>query len=214
MESENVNIVLLGMQGSGKGTQAQLLSKKYNIPHISTGDIFRNNIKNKTELGKKVEEYLKKGELVPDDVTVELVRDTLEKLEQGFLLDGFPRNLAQARALDKCAEIDIAINLQITDKEAIKRLSGRRTCTKCNAVFHVETNPPKKKDRCDKCGGQLVQREDDKEGAIKKRIAIYKKNIQPILDYYIEKDVLVTINASKRIEEVFQESCDAIDGFT
>ena len=209
-----MNIVLLGMQGSGKGTQAQLLSKKYGFPHISTGDIFRDNIKNKTELGRKVEAYLNKGELVPDELTIAVVKDTLQKCAGGFILDGFPRNLAQTKALDAVAEINPAINLQITDKEAVKRLSGRRTCTKCNAVFHLITNPPKQKDLCDKCGGKLVQREDDTEQAIKKRINIYKKNSQPILDYYIEKDVLFTVNATKDITVVFQEMSDVVDSLT
>lgn len=206
-----VSIVLLGMQGSGKGTQAQLLAKKYQIQHISTGDIFRDNIKNKTILGQKVEAFLKKGELVPDALTIAIIEDTLKKCEKGFILDGFPRNLEQTKALDTVAAIDLAINLQITDKEAIKRLSGRRTCSQCNAVFHIETNPPKKKDVCDKCNGRLIQRDDDKEDAIKNRIAIYKTNIQPILDYYIEKDVLFTVDATKRIDYVFEEMCDVID---
>lgn len=193
-----MNIILFGPQGSGKGTQAELSSKKYSIPHISTGDIFRDNIKDKTELGQKVEKIINSGALVPDEVTNEIVKDRLSKIDcqNGFILDGFPRNLSQARFLNDFVEIDLALEIWISDEEAVKRISSRRVCPSCGAVV------TKDKEFCDECGEKLIKRDDDKEEAIKKRLATYHSQTEEIITYYTDKEVYKKINGMGSIEEV------------
>ncbi len=199
-----MNIVILGPPGVGKGTYAEILSKKYHIPHISTGDLFRREIERKTELGKRVNEYVNRGELVPDKITIELVKVRLKKKDckNGFLLDGFPRTIPQAKALDKFKRIDKVLNFAAPLKVIMERLGGRRTCKKCGAIFHIKNIPPKVSGVCDYCGGELYQREDEKPKTIKIRMKEYKKKTKPLIDYYKEKNLLANIDASYPIEEV------------
>ncbi len=198
------NIVIMGPQGSGKGTQADILSEKLNIPHISTGEIFRENIKNETELGKKISSLVKTGSLVPNEITNEITKERLEKKDcaNGFILDGFPRNLAQAEFLDKIININLVINVSINDAEAIKRITQRRTCPQCQKIYHLIYNPPKQENTCDKCNEKLIVREDDKEEAVKKRLAIYNEQTKPLIQYYKDKKIYQEIDGSPTIKEV------------
>ena len=191
-----MNIILLGSPGVGKGTYATELSKRLDIPHISTGDIFRKNIAEKTELGVKAKEYYDKGKLVPDELTIKMTKKELEKHKNGFLLDGFPRNISQAKALET-TKIDMVLNFFADDKIIIQRLSGRRICRQCAAIFHIKNLPPKKEGICDKCGGELYHRDDDKEEAIKIRLEVYKKQTKPLIDYYKEKNLLKNIKVNE-----------------
>jgi len=206
-----MRIVLLGPPGIGKGSYAKELSKRLDIPHISTGDIFREEIKKETELGKKVKEYVEKGELVPDEIVIEVVRNRLSQpdCQKGFILDGFPRTLNQAKALDEITKIDIVFNFEAPIEVIIDRVSGRRICKKCGAIYHIKYNPPKKDGICDICGGELYQREDDKPEIVKHRLEVYNKQFKPIVEYYKEKGILVTVNAARKINEVVDE-CIAI----
>lgn len=200
-----MRIVLLGAQGSGKGTQAEKLSAELNIPHISTGDIFRDNIKRGTELGRLVKEYADKGLLVPDEVTIRIMRARLEQEDcsNGFILDGFPRNMKQAKALEEFSSVDRAISLEISDEEAVRRIAGRRNCPKCGRLYHMVYNPPKEDELCDVCHVKLVQRDDDKPEAIKRRLGIYHKETEPLKDFYKEKGVLLLVDGSQGINDVF-----------
>ncbi|MDY6038681.1 MAG: adenylate kinase [Eubacterium sp.] len=204
--------ILLGPPGAGKGTQATRIVEKYNIPHISTGDIFRDNIKRQTELGKKAQEYMNKGELVPDDLVIEIATDRLLKddCKEGFLLDGFPRTIYQAEKLDEFmkangGKIDYVINIEATDEDIISRLTGRRVCKQCGASFHIVNIPPKQEGICDKCSGTLVQRDDDTEATVKNRIAVYKEQTMPLVDYYTEANNLYTLDGAAPLDEVFAE---------
>jgi len=199
-----MNIVLLGSPGVGKGTYAKRISKIYNIPQISTGDMFREAIKNKTEIGLKAKEYMDKGELVPDDVTIGIVEERLKKddCKNGFMLDGFPRTIAQAEALDKIIVIDKVLDFTASDEVIIDRLSGRRVCRNCGAIYHIRNIVPKVEGVCDNCGGELYQRDDDKPESVKKRLDVYKKQTEPLIDYYKEKEILADIDANKPIEQV------------
>ena len=199
-----MNIVLLGSPGVGKGTYAKRISKIYDIPQISTGDMFREATKNKTETGLKAKEYLDKGELVPDDVTIGIVEERLKQddCKNGFMLDGFPRTIAQADALSNIIDIDKVLNFTASDDTIIDRLSGRRVCSECGTIFHVKNIPPKIEGVCDACGGKLIQRDDDKPDSIKKRLDVYKKQTEPLIDYYKEKELLADIDADKPIEQV------------
>ncbi|MFW6383452.1 MAG: adenylate kinase [Nanoarchaeota archaeon] len=196
-----MNLIIMGPQGSGKGTQAQKLSQIFAIPHISTGDIFRENIKDETELGKEAKEYIDEGMLVPDELTIRIVNDRLSKQDckNGFILDGFPRNVAQAKAMDVIVSIDKVVLIDISDDEAVRRISGRRTCTKCGKVFSSKDNLEK----CDKCGGELVRREDDNPDTVRKRLQIYHKNTAPLEEYYIDK--LLKVDGERPVEEIFQD---------
>ncbi|NBV95182.1 MAG: adenylate kinase, partial [Actinobacteria bacterium] len=186
-----MRLILVGPPGAGKGTQAVQLAKHYKIPHISTGDIFRANLKGGTDLGKLAKSYMDKGELVPDSVTNEMVRDRFKQpdVHSGFLLDGFPRNILQAEELSKILnesnlKLDFVLELQIENSEIVRRLSGRRTCKECGAIFHIEFDQPKIENKCDKCGGALYQREDDKESVVMNRLEVYAEQTKPIIDYY------------------------------
>ena len=198
------NIVILGPQGSGKGTQAGFISKKFRIPTISTGDIFRENIRRKTLLGKKAERLINNGKLVPDSITNDLIKKRLVKKDakKGWILDGFPRNLSQARFLDKLSPPSLVIEVYVNDNEVVKRFGGRRTCSKCGTVYHLAYNPPKKKDLCNKCGGRLIVRDDDKQVAIKKRLKTYHEKTEPLIEYYQKKGIVRKINGKPPIKEV------------
>jgi len=207
-----MNLILLGPPGAGKGTQASGIVDKYNVPHISTGDIFRKNIKENTELGKKAKEYLDSGKLVPDELVVAIVEDRLKEddTKKGFLLDGFPRTVFQAEALDKFlqsidSKIDAVVNIEVDKSILVGRAVGRRICKNCGATFHIEFNPPRKSDICDVCGGELYQRSDDNEETVSKRIEVYLNETQPLIDYYKGQDILLTIDGEQDIKKVFQD---------
>ena len=203
-------IIMLGAPGAGKGTQAKQIAAKYGIPHISTGDIFRANIKNGTELGKKAKEYMDQGLLVPDELTCDLVMDRIsqEDCKDGFVLDGFPRTIPQAEALDAALEkkgdkMDYAIDIEVEDENIIRRMSGRRACLNCGATYHVVTIPPKKEGICDVCGSELVLRDDDKPETVKKRLDVYHEQTQPLIDYYKKQNILKSVNGMEPMETVF-----------
>ncbi|MBN1502602.1 adenylate kinase [Candidatus Woesearchaeota archaeon] len=208
-----MQLILLGPPGSGKGTQAQLLSGKLDIPQISTGDIFRENIRIKTELGKLAQDYMDKGQLVPDNVTNEMVAERVKQQDciKGFILDGYPRTVNQAEFLEAIAKIDIVINLILEEEEIVERISGRRTCMNCEASYHVNFNPPKKKGVCDNCGGELFQRPDDKPEAVKKRLEEYQKKTKPLIEYYLRKNILTNIDASPSIKEIHSRLCELLN---
>jgi adenylate kinase len=219
MEVEEMRIVLLGPPGAGKGTQAAKIVSEFNIPHISTGDIFRKNLKEGTPLGSKAKEYMDKGLLVPDDLVVELVKDRLteEDCKDGFMLDGFPRTGLQAKALDdelKSLEtfLDVVINIEVNYDLLIERITGRRICKDCGATYHVKFNPPKVQGTCDACGGELYQREDDKEETVKKRLEVYTEQTEPLIQYYKEKELLQTIDGQQDINIVFKDIKEVLKG--
>ena len=207
-----MRLILVGPPGAGKGTQAVALAAHYKIPHISTGDIFRENLKNGTELGKKAQSFMDRGELVPDSVTNEMVKDRLGNSDviNGFLLDGFPRNTNQAEVLDeilleKKMPLDAALELSIDNSEIVKRLSGRRTCRNCSATFHKDFEKPKVDGVCDKCNGELYQREDDKEEVITRRLEIYAQQTEPIISYYKNAGILKNMSAIGDVSEITQK---------
>lgn len=221
MTSWQVNtmkIIMLGAPGAGKGTQAKKISERYSIPHISTGDIFRANIKNGTELGKKAKEYMDKGLLVPDELVVDLVVDRLSQAdcEKGCVLDGFPRTIPQAEALDAALEaknekVDYAIDIEVPDENIIARMSGRRACLSCGATYHIVHVPPKKEGICDACGSELVLRDDDKAETVKKRLDVYHEQTQPLIDYYCGKKLLIEIDGTKSMDEVTEAVFELLD---
>jgi adenylate kinase len=198
-----MNLIFLGAPGAGKGTLAAILSKDYGIPQISTGDLFRAAVKEGSELGRKVQGIMEKGELVPDSVTVELVRERLAKpdAQEGYILDGFPRTVAQADALADFQKIDAVINFSISDELVIRRLSGRRVCRSCGAIYHIENMPPKVEGTCDRCGGELYIRDDDKIESIKNRLRVYKEQTEPLIEYYGDRQLLQEIDSSKSPED-------------
>jgi len=205
-----MKIIMLGAPGAGKGTQAARVADEYRIPHISTGDIFRANIKGGTELGKKAKGYMDAGKLVPDELVCDLVADRISQddCKDGYVLDGFPRTIPQAEALDKAVaamngKIDFAVNIDVPDEAIVKRMGGRRACTNCGATYHVEFNPPKQADTCDVCGSKLVLRDDDKPETVKTRLSVYHEQTQPLIDYYEDQKILVTVDGTKDMEEVF-----------
>ncbi|WP_368993585.1 adenylate kinase [Caldifermentibacillus hisashii] len=207
-----MNLILMGLPGAGKGTQAEKIVQKYQIPHISTGDMFRQAIKDGTELGLKAKSYMDKGELVPDEVTVGIVRERLSKsdCQAGFLLDGFPRTVQQAESLDQILndlnkEIDYCIHINVDKNILMERLTGRRICKSCGATYHLVFNPPQVANTCDKCGGELYQRPDDHAETVQNRLDVNVKQMKPLLDFYASKDVLKTINGVQEINKVFEE---------
>lgn len=206
-----MKIVMLGAPGAGKGTQAEMLAEKYGIPHISTGDIFRMNIKNGTELGKEAKTYMDQGLLVPDELTVRILLDRVAKddCKNGYLLDGFPRNIPQANVLEEALsklgdKIDYAINVEVPDDNIIRRMSGRRACLACGATYHIEHVPPKKEGICDKCGEELVLRDDDRPETVGNRLQVYKDQTQPLIEFYEKKGVLHNVDGTKNMNEVFE----------
>lgn len=203
-------IIMLGAPGAGKGTQAKKIAEKYSIPHISTGDIFRANIKNGTELGMKAKTYMDQGLLVPDELVVDLVVDRLgqDDCANGCVLDGFPRTIPQAEALDTAlakAEqaVDYAINVEVPDENIVNRMSGRRACVNCGATYHIVYAPTKEENICDTCHGELILRDDDKPETVQKRLNVYHEQTQPLIDYYTKKNILVEVDGTQEIEDVF-----------
>lgn len=205
-----MKIIMLGAPGAGKGTQAKMIADKYGVPHISTGDIFRANIKNGTELGMEAKKYMDQGLLVPDELTVRILLDRVaqDDCKNGYVLDGFPRTIPQAEVLDseltKLGDhIDYAINVDVPDENIVKRMSGRRACLTCGATYHIEHVPPKKEGICDVCGSELVLRDDDKPETVKNRLNVYHEQTQPLIDFYTENGVLKTVDGTVPMEEVF-----------
>ena len=206
-----MKIVMLGAPGAGKGTQAEKIADKYGLPHISTGDIFRKNIKEGTELGKEAKSYMDAGKLVPDELTVRMLLDRVSgnDCREGYILDGFPRTIPQAEALDaelrKLDEsIDYAIDVEVPDDNIIKRMSGRRACPKCGATYHIDFIPPKEEGVCDECGAELVIRDDDKPGTVKKRLEVYHEQTKPLIEFYEKKGVLHTVDGTVDAADVFE----------
>ena len=212
-----MKIIMLGAPGAGKGTQAKMIAEKYSLPHISTGDIFRANIKNGTELGMEAKSYMDKGQLVPDELTVKILLDRVAKddCKNGYVLDGFPRTIPQAKvledALNKTGEkIDYAINVDVPDENIIKRMSGRRACVNCGATYHIVNVPPKKEGICDKCGSELILRDDDKEETVKNRLTVYHDQTQPLIDFYSERNVLKNVDGTLDMMDVFKAITDIL----
>ncbi len=212
-----MKIIMLGAPGAGKGTQAKKIADKYQVPHISTGDIFRANIKNGTELGKKAKTYMDQGLLVPDDLVVDLVVDRLaqDDCKNGCVLDGFPRTIPQAESLDaalaaKGEAIDYAIDVDVPDENIINRMSGRRACVACGATYHIVHIPTKVEGICDRCGEALILRDDDKPETVKKRLDVYHEQTQPLIDYYTKKNVLKSVDGTQDMETVFQSIVDIL----
>ncbi|OAW09679.1 adenylate kinase [Staphylococcus epidermidis] len=213
-----MNIILMGLPGAGKGTQASEIVKKFPIPHISTGDMFRKAIKDETDLGKEAKSYMDHGELVPDEVTVGIVKERISEddAKKGFLLDGFPRTIDQAESLSQIMseldrEIDAVINIEVPEEELMNRLTGRRICEKCGTTYHLVFNPPKVDGICDIDGGKLYQREDDNPETVSNRLSVNVKQSKPILEYYNNKGVLKNIDGSKDIDEVTNDVIDILD---
>jgi adenylate kinase len=214
-----MNIVLLGPPGAGKGTQAKKIQEYFSLPHISTGDMLRENINNNTSLGTKARSYMSRGELVPDELLITIIKDRLSKNDclKGFLLDGYPRTIPQADALqmiltESDKKLDAVLNISVGDEALIKRLSGRRMCT-CGASYHMVFNPPKNDELCDLCGGKLYQRDDDKAEAIRNRLIVYKKQTQPLIEYYRKKGILRTLDGGKNISGIFEDIKKILDEY-
>ncbi|MDQ0160385.1 adenylate kinase [Alkalibacillus sp. S2W] len=214
-----MNLILMGLPGAGKGTQAEKIVEKYDIPHISTGDMFRSAIKEGTPLGKEAKSYMDAGDLVPDEVTVGIVKERLSKpdCEKGFLLDGFPRTVAQAEALENLlseldTSLDYVIHVKVPEEKLVDRLTGRRICPECGATYHVEFNPPKEDGKCDIDGATLIQREDDQPETVRNRLNVNMEQTKPLLDYYGDKGYLVDVNGDQHIDDVFEQIDDIIGG--
>lgn len=205
-----MKIIMLGAPGAGKGTQAKMIAEKYGVPHISTGDIFRANIKNGTELGMEAKKYMDQGLLVPDELTVRILLDRVaqDDCKNGYVLDGFPRTIPQAEVLDKALaelgdQIDFAIDVEVPDENIIKRMGGRRACLSCGATYHIEHIPPKQEGICDTCGKELVLRDDDKPETVKNRLNVYHEQTQPLIEFYQAKGVLKTVDGTQDMKDVF-----------
>ena len=207
-----MKIIMLGAPGAGKGTQAKMIAEKYSIPHVSTGDIFRANIKNGTELGKQAKEYMDAGKLVPDELTVKILLDRVaqDDCKDGYVLDGFPRTIPQAEVLEDALnklgdKIDYAINVDVPDENIVRRMSGRRACLKCGATYHIEHIPPKQEGICNTCGSELVLRDDDKPETVLNRLKVYHDQTQPLIDFYTERNVLKTVDGTRDMKDVFAD---------
>ena len=215
-----MHIVLVGPPGAGKGTQAQFIASHLSIPKISTGDIFRVNVSQGTELGREAKAYMDRGDLVPDSITIAMVRDRLAEgdTRDGFLLDGFPRTLTQAKALDETLDdigtrLDVVLELVVDDDEVVRRLSGRRTCRVCGRVWHLDFDPPTRDGICDQCGGELFQRDDDREGTVRHRLEVYAEQTAPLIDFYADKSILVGLDATGPVEDVTDRAINALMRF-
>ena len=207
-----MKIVMLGAPGAGKGTQAKMIAEKYSIPHISTGDIFRANIKNGTELGKKAKSFIDKGQLVPDELTLDLIMDRfkVDDCKNGYVLDGFPRTIPQAEALDEALKangekVDFAIDIDVPDENIVRRMGGRRACVNCGATYHIVYSPTKVEGKCDKCGEELIVRDDDKPETVLSRLEVYHNQTQPLIDYYNEQGILKSVDGTIDMKDVFNE---------
>lgn len=216
---QSMKLILLGPPGAGKGTQAQKLIQKYQIPQISTGDILRQAVKDGTERGKKAKTYMDRGDLVPDEVIIEIVDDRIraKDCQQGYIFDGFPRTVAQAKGLDAllrqlATHLDAVIYIDVPDEEVVARLSGRRTCKNCGALYHVLYNPPAKIGICDSCGGELFQRDDDNETTIRQRLAVYHEQTEPLIHYYSQQHLAKRIAGAGTPEDIFLAACQALGG--
>jgi len=212
-----MKIIMLGAPGAGKGTQAKKIAAKYQIPHVSTGDIFRSTIKEGPELGRKAKEYMDQGALVPDQLTIGMLLDRIQKedCKDGYVLDGFPRTIPQAESLQKAItemgqKIDFAINIDVPDENIINRMSGRRACISCGATYHIVYNPSKEPGICDVCGSELVLRDDDKPETVKKRLSVYHAQTRPLIDYYKEAGVLVNVDGTQALNKVFSDITDIL----
>lgn len=212
-----MKIIMLGAPGAGKGTQAKKIAEKYLIPHISTGDIFRSNMKEGTELGRKAKEYMDQGALVPDELTIGMLMDRIQKedCQNGYVLDGFPRTIPQAESLKKALSereqnLDFAINVDVPDENIINRMAGRRVCTSCGTTYHIVYNPSKVANICDVCGAELILRDDDKPETVKKRLSVYHDQTRPLIDYYKEAGVLVDIDGTQELNKVFSDIVDIL----
>jgi len=207
-----IRIVLLGPPGSGKGTQASALESRRGVPHIASGDLLRANVRDGTELGTRAKPYMDRGDLVPDDLILDMMAERLSQpdAQEGYVLDGFPRTVAQAEALEERLsklgrELDAVIYLRVSEKEILRRISGRRTCPNCGAVYHVDTMPPKKEGICDKCGAKLVQRDDEEPEVVRQRLNVYSEQTEPLLDFYRQRDLLYEVDGTIGIENVLNE---------
>ena len=207
-----MKIIMLGAPGAGKGTQAKMIADKYDVPHISTGDIFRANIKNGTELGIEAKKYMDQGMLVPDELTVKILLDRVSQPDctKGYVLDGFPRTIPQAEVLEKALNeindhIDYAIDVNVPDENIVRRMSGRRACLSCGATFHIVHVPPKTEGICDRCGKELILRDDDKPETVEKRLAVYHEQTQPLIEFYSAKGILRTVDGTDDMMDVFEE---------
>lgn len=212
-----MKIVLLGPPGAGKGTQAKSISNKYSIPHISTGDIFRKNISENTPLGIEAKSYMDNGQLVPDEVTINMVKDRLKQddCSNGYLLDGFPRTVVQADALnsfliERGEQLDTALLIKVPNEFILERMTGRRVCPSCGASYHVKFNPPTNEGKCDLCGSEVIQRKDDTVETVKERLDVYQKETQPLIEFYGEKQMLSAVDGTKAINEVFRGICEIL----
>jgi len=210
---KKLNLILIGPQGSGKSVQGKKISVKYKIPNISSGKIFREEVRKGTKLGNFVKPIIEKGDMVPDDITIEIMKKRVKEkdAQKGFIFDGFPRTIYQVKKIDKVVEISLVIHLTLSDDIAVERLSKRRVCVDCGKLYNLETDPPENEEKCDKCGGHLVQRADDKEEGIGRRLIIYKNETEPLLDHYRTK--VVDIDGSKTIDEVFNLIDKAIKNY-
>lgn len=213
-----MKIILLGPPGAGKGTQAKSISNKYSIPHISTGDIFRQNIGDKTPLGVEAKKYIDSGALVPDELTISIVEDRITKddCKNGFLLDGFPRTVKQAEALEKALEkkgekIDLALQIEVPRDSILDRMTGRRVCPSCGASYHVKFNPPKVDLKCDLCNAEVIQRADDTASTVNRRLDTYENQTKPLADFYGEREQLAVVDGSKAIDDVFKDICEVLE---
>ncbi len=212
-----MKIIMLGAPGAGKGTQAKMIAEKYKIPHISTGDIFRANIKEGTELGKEAKSYMDKGALVPDELTVKILLDRVAKddCKNGYVLDGFPRTIPQAEVLEEALnklgdKVDYAIDVDVPDENIVRRMGGRRACVTCGATYHIEHVPPKQEGICDKCGSELILRDDDKPETVSKRLKVYHEQTQPLIDFYTKKGILKTVDGTVDMMDVFAAITDIL----
>lgn len=214
-----MKIIMLGAPGAGKGTQAKMIAEKYQIPHVSTGDIFRANIKNGTELGMEAKKYMDQGQLVPDELTVKILLDRVAQADcaNGYVLDGFPRTIPQAEVMDKALtelgeSIDYAVDVNVPDENIVRRMSGRRACLACGATYHIAHIPPKKEGICDTCGQELVLRDDDKPETVLKRLQVYHDQTQPLIDFYTAKGVLRTVDGTVDMKDVFEAIVSILEG--